>query len=166
MCVSRLSVYPTGLEFDLLANSAPDAGDEVLNALLLGPLGHHLRRCAVGSEIPDEMLRFGVEFADGRRATKTGGRGARRADTEPAGPVLNGGSGGGGGGRWRAAMFLWPLPPPGRLVLVCEWPAAGIPLTRTEIDARAVLEAALRAQVIFEDHPGADDASSWTSGEA
>jgi hypothetical protein len=109
------------------------------------------------------MLRFGVEFADGRRATNTGGRGARPRDTEPAGPVLNDGSGGGGGGRWTATMFLWPLPPPGQLVLVCEWPAAGIPLTRTEIDGRAVHEAAQRAQVIFED-PGdyASSGSTWS----
>jgi hypothetical protein len=32
-----------------------------------------LRRRSAAAEIPDEMLRFGVEFADGRRATNTGG---------------------------------------------------------------------------------------------
>jgi hypothetical protein len=159
--VSRLSAYPTGLEFDVLAITAPDASDEVFSPFLLGQLGHHLRRRAAGSEIPDEMLRFGVEFADGRRATNTGGRGPRVRDAEPAGPVLNDGGGGGGGGRWRANMFLWPLPPPGQLVLVCEWPAARIPQTRTEIDVRVVHEAAQRAQVIFED-PG-DDASSGST---
>ena len=163
MCVSRLSAYPTGLEFDLLAIAAPDAGDEVLDPMLFGPQSHRLRRRTVGSEIPDEMLRFGVEFADGRRATNTGGRGAPRPETEPAEPVLTSGGGGGGGGRWRADMFLWPLPPPGRLVLVCEWPAAGIPLTRTEIDARTVHEAAQRAQVIFED-PGTHASSATWRG--
>jgi hypothetical protein len=57
-------------------------------------------------------------------------------------------------------MFRWPLPPP--LALVCEWPAAGIPLTRQDIDAGKVREAAQRAQVIFEDHPGADaPGSTW-----
>jgi len=61
-------------------------------------------------------------------------------------------------------MFLWPLPPPGRLALVCEWPAAGIPLTRTDIDAGAIHEAAQRAQVIFEDHPRADaPGSTWST---
>jgi hypothetical protein len=37
------------------------------------------------------------------------------------------------------------------LALVCEWPAAGIPLTRHEIDARLILDAAARAEVIFSD---------------
>jgi hypothetical protein len=44
---------------------------------------------------------------------------------------------------------------PGPLLLACEWPALGIPLTRSEIEAEAIIEAASRAQVIFsdEDHP-------------
>ena len=29
---------------------------------------------------------------------------------------------------------MWPLPPIGPLFFVCEWPAAGIPLTRVEVD--------------------------------
>jgi len=32
---------------------------------------------------------------------------------------------------------------------VCEWPAASIPLTRHEIEAQVVLDAAARAQEIF-----------------
>jgi hypothetical protein len=32
---------------------------------------------------------------------------------------------------------------------VCEWPAAKIPLSRHEIDAQAILDAATRASVIF-----------------
>ena len=162
--VSRLSAYPTGVELDLMTIAASDEDDEALDPTLFGPHRHRMRRRAAGTGIPDEMLRFGVEFADGRRATNTGGGGLPRPDTEPAGPVLHPGGGGGGGGRWHQVMFLWPLPPPGRLVLVCEWPAAGIPLTRTEIDAGAILEAAQRARVIFEDHPGADaPGSTWST---
>ena len=162
--VSGLSAYPTEVEFDLVTIAAPDEDDEALDPMLFGPHRHHMRRRAGGSEIPDEMLRFGVEFADGRRATNTGGGGFSPPDSEPAGPVLHPGGGGGGGGRWHQVMFLWPLPPPGRLALVCEWPAAGIPFTRTEIDAGAIHEAARRAQVIFEDHPGADaPGSTWST---
>jgi hypothetical protein len=36
-------------------------------------------------------------------------------------------------------------------MLVCEWPAMGIPLTRSELDAQPILDAATRAQVIFSD---------------
>ena len=88
VCVSQLSAYPTGLEFDLLVIAAPDDDDNALDPMLFGPQAHRLRRRADGSEIPDEVLRFGVEFADGRRATNMVGGGGRRPDTEPAGPVL------------------------------------------------------------------------------
>jgi hypothetical protein len=162
--VSRLSAYPTGVEFDLMTIAAPEEDDEALDPMLFGPHRHHMHRRSGGPEIPDEMLRFGVEFADGRRATNTGGGSFPPRDAEPPGPVLHPDGGGGGGGRWHQVMFLWPLPPPGRLALVCEWPAAGIPLTRTEIDTDAIHEAAQRAQVIFEDHPGADaPGSTWST---
>ena len=71
--VSRLSAYPTGVEFDLVTIAAPGEDDEAFDPMLFGPHRHHMRRHAAGPEIPDEMLRFGVEFADGRRATNTGG---------------------------------------------------------------------------------------------
>lgn len=59
--------------------------------------------------------------------------------------------GGGGGGNWSQTYWVWPLPPPGSLVLACEWPALDIPLTRCEIDAQPIREAATRAQVVFSD---------------
>jgi hypothetical protein len=56
----------------------------------------------------------------------------------------------------------WPLPPPGPLAFVCEWPAAGIAVTRSEIDAQLVLDAADRAQLIFPDD-GNRGGTSYTS---
>lgn len=154
--VSWLGAYPTGFEFDLMTVAAPSEDDDALDPMLFGARRHHMRRRGTGAAIPDAMLRFGVEFADGRRATNTGGRALPGSHAEPdEGPVLHSGGGGGGGGRWHQEMFLWPLPPPGPLALVCEWPAAGIPLTRHDIDTGRVREAAQRAQVMFEDDPGA-----------
>ena len=75
-----------------------------------------------------------------------------------------GGGGGGGGGSWRQSQWVWPLPPPGAVTLVCEWPAMDIPLTRRELDAQTILDAAKRAQVIFsdEDLPEfPDDTEGW-----
>ena len=34
---------------------------------------------------------------------------------------------------------------------MCEWPALDIPLTRCEVDAQPILDAATRAQVLFSD---------------
>jgi hypothetical protein len=69
-----------------------------------------------GDLVPDELLRFGVQFADGRRVTNL--------DHYPFVPE--------------------ELPPPGPLAFVCAWPRRGIPEVRAEIDAGLVLDAAAR----------------------
>ena len=77
--------------------------------------------------------------------------------------ALQGDLGGGGGGRWRQSYWVWPLPPSGPLAFVCEWSAASIPVTRREIDAQLVLDAAERAQQIFEAGPRSEGGGNWTS---
>jgi hypothetical protein len=42
-------------------------------------------------------------------------------------------------------VWIWPLPPPGGLALVCELPAFGVALTRTEVEVQPILEAARRS---------------------
>jgi hypothetical protein len=99
--------------------------------------------------LPEEMLRIGVQFADGSKATNTSE--FHHGDGPPPAPVLRTGGGGGGDRSWHQNEWVWPLPPPGPLTFVCEWPAAGIALTRSEIDAQLILDAADRAQRIFPD---------------
>jgi hypothetical protein len=50
------------------------------------------------------------------------------------------------------------------LLFLCEWPAVGIAVTRAEIDAQLVIDAASRAQALFPDagEPGIGR-SGWTS---
>jgi hypothetical protein len=152
VCVTRLGAYPIGFEFDLLSLAAPgDQESEELDPMLFGPGRHRGGRHR--GMLDDEFLRIGVQFADGAKATNVPGP-HPHFDHEPDGPVLHGGGGGGGGGHWRQAEWVWPLPPPGPLAFVCEWPAAGIPETRKEIDAQLILDAAERAQVIFADDDG------------
>jgi hypothetical protein len=45
--------------------------------------------------------------------------------------------------------------------VVCEWSAVSIPLTRHEIDAQLILDAAGRAQEIFA--PGPEGGGGWRS---
>ena len=142
VCLSRLAAYPVGFEVDVLTLSHPD-GDE------LDPMGFGPHRRRPGG--PDERLRLGVQFADGAKATNIGARPGVEPGAAPKGPVLRGAAGGGGSGRWRQTFWVWPLPPAGPFAFVCEWPAAGIPVTRYEIDAALILDAARRALVIFED---------------
>jgi hypothetical protein len=111
----------------------------------LHPLVHRRRRSA---ELSPEQLRFGIEFADGRRATNVGGFPPPFEDA-PAGPVLVMRGGGGGGRSWDYGFWIWPLPPPGLLAFVAEWPAEGVEVTRREIDAGAVLEAARQSEAFW-----------------
>ncbi|HZC28844.1 MAG TPA: hypothetical protein VE269_03810, partial [Gaiellaceae bacterium] len=65
-------------------------------------------------------------------------------------PVLIERGGGGAATRYDQAYWLWPLPPPGTLGFVAEWPSEGIPLTRVEVDAKTILDASARATVLWE----------------
>ena len=67
---------------------------------------------------------------------------------------------------WELSYWLWPLPPPGPLALVVEWPAAGIPLSRTEIDASQVIEAAAEAEELWPAERAADQPVSGFLGAA
>lgn len=113
-------------------------------------------------QLPDEMLRFGVEFADGTKAT-TVDRAAswlrRDQETEPEGPVLRsaGSRGGHSDPGWVAMgepLWLWPLPPRERFDLVVEWPVAGIGLTRFGLDGEAIVDAAARARPFVDRRTG------------
>jgi hypothetical protein len=160
VCVSRLAAYPTGFEFDLITMVAPGQDELDLDPLMFRHrrLAHRRRE---QEEIPAELLRIGVQFSDGSKATNTGGYGYDQ--DPPPGPVMHEHGGGGGGRSWRQTYWIWPLPTPGPVSLVCEWPAAGIALTRVEIDAQTILDAADRAQVLFPDHPAQGSPASWTS---
>ncbi len=60
--------------------------------------------------------------------------------------------GGGGGERaWDMRFWLWPLPPPGLLAFVAEWPLGGIALTRVEVDADPIVQAAAEAETLWPD---------------
>lgn len=147
VCVTRVGAFPTGFELDLVTLTPVDRAD--LDPLLFGP--HHHRRMGRSEDVPPDMLRFGLQFADGGKATNVGGFLPPEPGTAPTGPVIVPGGGSGGDGRWQQSFWVWPLPPQGPLLLVCEWPAAGIALTRSEIDAGVILDAAARAQVLFSD---------------
>jgi hypothetical protein len=158
--LGRCAAYPAGVELEVRVLLAPDA--EELDPSLNG-IYHRPGR----SSSYESMLRFGIEFADGRRVSNVGGRG--HGLDEPDGPVLWGMGGGGGGGRWHQDFWVWPLPPAGPLSFVCEWPAAEIALTRVDVDGQVLTEAAGRAREMFPDrgtsHGGGGGTwgGSWSS---
>jgi hypothetical protein len=110
--------------------------------------------------LPPELLRFGIELADGRRATNVAAErwALRRQSDVPDEPVLAF-LGGQGSVAWvQDGYWLWPLPPSGPVIFACEWPAQGVPLSRAEIDAGVVLAATRQTQTLWEEQPGDDRA--------
>jgi hypothetical protein len=118
--------------------------------------GAGFRRRWSGAGLPEDLVRFGVQFRDGRKATTTGGPGfPHQHDDEPTGPLLTQ-HGGGGSGSDRLAtsswsLWLWPLPPAEPFDLVVAWPALGVDLTRVELSGRDIVEAASRAGPLWPD---------------
>jgi hypothetical protein len=105
---------------------------------------------------PDALLRFGVQFADGRKVTNLDMYPFVPEDQPAEQPFLvEGGGVGSEGGRlgrgalWDLELVIQPLPPPGPLAFVCAWPARGIPEVWVEIDAGLVLDAAAAAVPFF-----------------
>ncbi|SDL69603.1 hypothetical protein [Nonomuraea jiangxiensis] len=108
-----------------------------------------------GGRLPDTLLRFGVRFADGTKATTIGSHLSRRQlqqEPPPPGPRLSwllGGvamrSGDQDTGVMPLGLWLWPSPPPEPFELAVEWPAGGIALSIAELDGAAIASAARRS---------------------
>jgi hypothetical protein len=159
VAVTRLGAYPVGFEFDLVV-LASDADEDPLDPMIFGPVRRPGRRHA---DARRDMLRFGIQFADGTKVTNLADRMAWQGDEAPKAPVLRSSGGHAGGGEWSQRIWVWPLPPPGQLAFVCEWPAAGVELTRVDVDAQLLIEAAARSTRIFEDPGGGGGSISITS---
>ncbi|MER6829015.1 hypothetical protein ABT352_23750 [Streptosporangium sp. NPDC000563] len=112
--------------------------------------------------LPDNLLRFGVRFADGTKATTVGQRFdlARLPQDPPSVPRLSwlfGGmslrSGGDEEGFLTVGLWLWPSPPPETFELGVEWPSAGIELSIATLDGAAIVSAAERSVPYWPDPP-------------
>jgi len=115
----------------------------------------HSLRVRGGDRLPDKLLRLGVRYANGAKATTVGRSGLTSPPSAdpPVGPVLSWTPGGGGGGRRSGGdymfdhfgLWLWPLPPAETIEFAVEWPFGGIELTIIELDGAAIVSAAERS---------------------
>lgn len=157
IALTDCAAYSNGFEFGFTIR-----GRETLDPARIG-FG---RMIPTGGPLPDDLLRLGVQFSDGRKATTIGPPAeapfkewseAVREGREPMlpeGPILIQRGGGGGGTRWDHRYWVWPLPPEGPLAFACEWPVRGIALTLHKVDASAIREAAGRSRRLWDDREG------------
>jgi hypothetical protein len=122
-----MAVYTTGVSLDLVVRLRPDAAQAAgrdMNEIVWG----HGRRSG--------RFLFGVELADGRRASSLhrpeGGEGL----------VFVSGSGSGGQASVEQSWWLNPLPPAGPLRFVVRCPELGIGETSVVVDGAAIRSAA------------------------
>jgi len=131
VAMTGLVVYSTGLAFRC-------------DVLLREPirLGQHILPRFVPDAGP--LLKLGVEFPDGARATSLDDDPPHRS--HPQGPLLRlSGRYGTGATRVVLTGWLWRLPGPGPLRLFCEWPDEDIALMRSELDAASIVHGRCQA---------------------
>ena len=124
VAVDRVTAYPTGFELGITVrtNDAPVHGSfDIAN-----------RRSWSGrAAFPGQSLGVGVIFADGSSASVV--------------PI----SGGGTQARFDQRFWVAALPPPGPVGVVVGWPSRGLTETRADLDGRAIVEAAARAEALW-----------------
>jgi hypothetical protein len=138
--VEEVRAFPTGVGFVLSVTATAD--DRPVEEFY----GDGLKRSASGNRPPDSLLRFGVRLSDGTTATTLENPVGR--SSEPSGPVLvmlndpvysvakdMNAMG------MRARLWLWPLPPPGKLDLLVEWPLFGLDISTLAFDGTALRKA-------------------------
>jgi hypothetical protein len=151
VALSHAVAYSTGVSFEFVARARRLSQAEANRVF-------HEQHMFEEKDLPDALLRIGLELADGSRVSNLGGWRAQGRlmdpDTEPVDPVLLPHAGGGGsstGGQvtMRPGYWLWPLPPPGPLRISCEWPLVDIELTTVEIDGTALADAARQPRSLW-----------------
>lgn len=145
--VSAITVYPE--RFSLTVNSflRPSVKRRGHQRRALPILRHELddRR----DPVPDEMLRFGLAWPDGGRATNLDWVEHDWPDATRPSHGLEEGSGSGTDHQYSTEYWAWPVPDSGQLTIVVEWPFFEVEETVTVIDATLFGEASRRAHPVW-----------------
>ena len=142
LVIDHFSVYPTGVLFSI--NLWLRKSNDEIHRM---PWDYRPRRT-----MPDDanVLRFGLRFSNGQTWTNLA-RSGPDFENEPTEPVVMERGGGGGGDHWEMSHWLWPLPPPGDLTFVVEWPAYDISETTVTVDAQEIIDCAATAETVWKD---------------
>lgn len=167
-----IRAFPSGCMLDVEVVSRKDGLSEDEWWDLHTSVYGGFRRLPGGVPLPRRLLRLGVRYGDGRKATTLESRELRRrqpSDEPPAGPLLSlwpGSSGMRGRedvGLSRFGLWLWPSPPAEAFEFAVEWPLGGIELTIAELDGAAIAAAATRSAYYW---PETEQGKEAGSGDA
>lgn len=161
VAIGSVRAYPNGFEFTVHVRMHGKDEDQ---PGWHDPFNIHRRR---GRQAPDDALRLGVMYADGRRGATTGGHWRPDEQADPGRLVLQLGRSGGSDRRWDGNFWVHPLPPEGPVTFVASWPGYGVAETRAELDGAAIRAAAGRAVILWPEEWDWDSApgggSAWSS---
>ncbi len=157
--LTGMRAFPTGLAMTLGVRVRGSHGPPNLNDEMFDSFHPRLRDAAWRTG----RLKWGFELADGRRVTNVDppawseqpNQGHDRPHQpedwqwEPDHPVLQGGGGSGGRRSVNRDYWLWPLPPAGRLRLVCQWLDHDIAQSVQDLQMQPLMEAAARARPVW-----------------
>jgi hypothetical protein len=152
VAILGVTAYRSGFTFELAIRRRAAGEDDSVD---LHRALHWLGRQAPP---PPEVLRVGVEFADGQRATNLDSwwdyfDPQDPGQAPPPGPVLLPYNGRGGERVWDQSYWVWPLPPEGPLSFAVQWPARGVPLTRADVEGVRIVQAAAQDERLWPQGP-------------
>jgi hypothetical protein len=148
VAIGGIRAYPAGFEFTLHTRLRHEDEPGHGGADPLEP-----RVPWRGRQVPGEVLRLGLMYADGRRTAATAARPLGDDDTDPGRLVMLEGGSSGSPRRWDGEFWVYPLPPEGPVTFVASWPRYGVAETRAELDGAAIREAAERAVTLWPEEP-------------
>ena len=142
VAIGSIRAYPNGFEFTAHVRMH----DEDENGPgWHDPFDRHGRR---GRQLPGDVLRLGLLYADGRRGATTGGHWRPDRDDDPGRLVVEHGSSGGTARRWDGNFWVHPLPPDGPVTFVASWPEYGAAETRAGLDGTVIRAAAAGGDLV------------------
>jgi hypothetical protein len=135
--VHELEAWPGGFQLLLRVRTRPGR-DVPVDDPIFTYEPYARRRLEHGKVAPPEQFRFGLRLPGGERLTNLSPGAAFHSSLSEAKAK-------GGKGEWVYRFGLTPLPQPGRMWIVCEWPRLSIAASGVTFDTDVLRAAASRA---------------------
>ena len=146
IAVSSVAAYPNGFEFSVHARLHHE--QFTWGKSPLDPSAD-----PVTVQYPEQALRLGILYADGRRARSRSHQPIPVDDTDGGDLVLTETGTGGTERQWDGEFWVHPLPPDGPVTFVASWLLWRVTEVSAALDSSVIHEAARRAVILWPDEP-------------